>query len=211
MKKLLSYVVPFIKKIPSEINGTLEVTIIDGKKVLDTAHANYSYGELQKILKYGLQQLDVSNVKSILLLGLGGGSVIQTLYNDFNYKGLITAVEIDPVIIEIAGEEFDIRPSETLQILCADALEYVQQNNYQYDLIITDIFIDNKIPPQLYELTFWKNLANRVAPSGTILLNTIERTAASLEAVKVFMKKAGFTLKEYGKVRGTNRLMVWKA
>lgn len=210
MKKLLSYVVPFIKKIPSEINGTLEVTVIDGKKILDTAHANYSYGELQKILKYGLQQLDLSNVNSILLLGLGGGSVIKTLKDDFNYRGHITAVEIDPVIIDIAETEFEIRPTENLQIICADALEYVQQTRDQYDLIITDIFIDNKIPQELYELTFWKALSGLVAPSGAILLNTIERTAASLEPVKAFMKKAGFGLKEYGKVRGTNRLMVWR-
>ena len=201
---------PLIKKITSLINGTLEVTHINGKKTLDTANANYSYGDLQKILKCGLQQLDLTSVNSVLLLGLGGGSVIKTLYDDFNYKGRIIAVEIDPVIIGIAANEFGIQPSEKLLIHCADAFEFVKLTGEKYDLIITDIFIDNKIPEELYGLPFWQAVAKIVSPSGIVLLNTIEHTAASLEPVKAFMKKAGFSLKEYGKVRGTNRLVVWR-
>ena len=79
LKRLLSYLFPFTRRVPSPVSGHLEVTLYNGRKVLDSATANYSYGALQRVLRYGLQQLDLVQVRSILLLGLGGGSVIQTL------------------------------------------------------------------------------------------------------------------------------------
>ncbi len=54
-------------------------------KVLSSSHANYSYGALQRVLEYGLKQIDMRDVKNILLLGLGGGSVIETLRRDLEF------------------------------------------------------------------------------------------------------------------------------
>ncbi len=105
MIRLLSYIYPITKKVESKYSGTLEITWHNGKKHLNTINANYSYGSLQKILKFGLQNIDVSNCKKILILGLGAGSVIDTLIKDFKYKNHITALDIDPVIIEIAKAE----------------------------------------------------------------------------------------------------------
>ncbi len=83
MIRLLSYIFPITKKIESEYNGTLEITWHNGKKHLNTKNANYSYGSLQKILKIGLQKIDLTNCKNILILGLGAGSVIETLDKRF--------------------------------------------------------------------------------------------------------------------------------
>ena len=86
MKKFLSYIWPITHRFSSEINGPLEVTYINGKKVLDTKNANYSYGSLQKILKFGLTKIDLKSVENILILGMGAGSVIQSLRETFDYK-----------------------------------------------------------------------------------------------------------------------------
>lgn len=86
IKKMLSYIYPISKKIPSPISGTLEVTWYNGKKVLNAKNANYSYGSLQRILKFGLKKVDLSNVTDVLLLGMGGGSVIKTLRDEFKYN-----------------------------------------------------------------------------------------------------------------------------
>ncbi|MBT8393734.1 MAG: spermine synthase, partial [Bacteroidia bacterium] len=114
MIRLLSYIYPITKKVESKYSGTLEITWHNGKKHLNTKNANYSYGSLQKILKFGLQKIDLSNCKDILILGLGGGSVIDTLVKDFEYENHITAIEIDPVIIEIAKEEFNLSENKNL-------------------------------------------------------------------------------------------------
>ena len=80
---LLSFIYPITKKVESQYCGTIEITWHNGTKHLNTKNANYSYGSLQKILKFGLQKIDVSNCKNILILGLGAGSVIDTLIKDF--------------------------------------------------------------------------------------------------------------------------------
>jgi spermidine synthase len=69
VRKILSYIVPFtIRKIRSAFSGALELTIINGKKVLDSAHANYSFGTLQRVLKFGLTKVNLSCIRNILLL-----------------------------------------------------------------------------------------------------------------------------------------------
>ena len=142
MKRLLSYIYPVTKTIDSKYSGKLEITWYNGKKHLNSANANYSYGSLQSILKFGLKKINLSKVNSVLILGLGGGSVIETLRQDFNYSGLIEAIEIDPVIIDIAKTEFGIEQNETLKIHCADAYEFVKDHSKTFDLIIVDLYID---------------------------------------------------------------------
>ena len=82
----------------------LEINWVNGKKVLDTQNTNYSYGNLGKVLKKALNHTPtnfLSENASILILGMGAGDVIQQLQNNFKSNAHITAVEIDPVIIEI--------------------------------------------------------------------------------------------------------------
>lgn len=102
MKRFLSYIWPITKRIESAVNGTLEITWINGKKILDTKNANYSYGSLQRILKFGLSKTEVASTSDILLLGFGAGSVVQTLREDFNFTGKITAIEYDDIMISVA-------------------------------------------------------------------------------------------------------------
>ena len=124
----------------------MEITWYNGKKQLNTENANYSYGSLQRILKFGLKKIDLKKVNSILLLGLGGGSVIETLRIDFHYLKPIVAIDIDPVIIDIAKNEFNLKEDENLQIICEDALKFMQSNTHEFDLIIIDLFIDIQVP-----------------------------------------------------------------
>lgn len=125
MKRLISYIWPITKYVDSAINGIFEITWIDGKKVLDGKNTNYSYGSLQRVLNYGLSKVDINAVSEILLLGLGGGSVIQTLREKFDYKGKITAIEIDDVVIKIAEKEFNISNGNGLEVISSDAFSYV--------------------------------------------------------------------------------------
>ena len=106
--KLFSYFYPLIRKIPSEHSGALEISVWQGHKTLNSANANYSYGSLQRILTFALSQVDFSGVGNVLLLGLGGGSVIPTLRATHGFQGPITAVDIDAAVIRIAQDEFGI-------------------------------------------------------------------------------------------------------
>ena len=208
MVKLLSYIYPITKKVESEFNGTLEITWYNGKKHLNTKNANYSYGSLQKILKVGLEKIDLGRCNEILLLGLGGGSVLETLWNDFNYQKNITALEIDPVIIQLAKDEFDIRESEKLTIVCENALTYMQQNNKQFDLIILDLYIDVNVPSSFLEVPFWETILK--AKSNNILFNASldSSTNDKISAIISLLKNHNFKVQKLEKVNETNTLVI---
>jgi spermidine synthase len=206
-QKILSYFFPLTRKIRSEFNGDLEVTVSNGRKVLDSLNANYSYGSLQRILKFALGQLDLAPVQHVLLLGLGGGSAVATLRLDFNFKGRITAVDIDPVIIRIAREEFGIIESDQLQIVCADALAFVSTQAAHYGLVIIDLFIDNQVPGTFLTPEFWRDIRSCLRPGGHLIFNTIGQTSGA-GFVKTALADMGLAVREFTAVEGTNTLLI---
>ncbi len=208
MKKILSYIYPVSKKIHSEISGDLEITWYNGKKHLDSKNANYSYGSLQRILKIGLEKINLTSTKKILILGMGGGSVIKTLQNDFNYQNHITAVDIDPVIIKIAKEEFDIVEGKNLKIICEDAQLFMQFNTKKFDLIIIDLYIDTKVPSPFLETPFWQHISNA---GTTILCNaSLEEKDIKLDSIISFLERKQYKIEKYEKVNTTNTLLIAK-
>ncbi len=213
MAKLLSYLYPITKKVKSEINGTLEITWYNGKKHLNSKNANYSYGSLQRILRFGLEKLDLKNVNSILILGLGGGSVIETLKTDFNYQNQITAVDIDPQIIAIAKNEFQIETSKNLNIICDDALHYIENTPDTFDLIIIDLFIDLTVPESFLEMPFWEDVLTCKTASGSILFNaSLEKEVSlKLETIINYLKSHIYQVDVYEKVNQTNTVVLAKS
>ena len=212
MSKLLSYLYPVTKKVPSDYSGTLEITWYNGKKHLNTKNANYSYGSLQKILKFGLDKIEIQRVNSILLLGLGGGSVVETLRKNFSYSKTIVAVDIDPVVIEIAKNEFNLKTDEHLEIICGDALEFMQINTEQFDLIIIDLFIDIVVPDEFLRIPFWTNVIRSSSVHGAILFNaSLEKTKSNdLKEVIDFLKSHKYETVIFEKVNNTNTLILSK-
>ncbi|MFN0031245.1 MAG: spermidine synthase [Flavobacteriales bacterium] len=195
------------KRIQSHYNGTLEVTMQRGRKVLHSKNTNYSYGNVQQVWSAGLKKLDLMHVQSILLLGLGGGSIIDILKNEYRYRGHLTAVEIDPVVVDIAKEEFGITTNEQTEIICDDAANYVSKTKDTFDLIIVDIFIDDVMPDILLSMKFWQNIAKRTMAKGTIAFNAFN-SAAKLNAVKEELKCLGFEMKVYPRVNGSNTMLI---
>jgi len=185
IKKIVSYIWPIkVKEIPSARSGTLEVTLVNGKLVIDSENANYSYGSLQKVLKKGLLHIGterLQQLKNILVLGVAGGSVIQTLRNDFKVNAKITGVEIDSEIIILANEYFKLSHTTNLELVTADAFQYIKTPQNNYDLIIIDIFNDTKMPNDLFENTFWKNINNQLTNNGLCIFNSIYISKKELE------------------------------
>jgi len=210
MKRLLSYIYPVTKTITSKYSGELEITWYNGKKYLNSQNANYSYGSLQRILKFGLQKIELSNINSILILGMGGGSVIETLRSDFNYTNTIEAVELDPLIIEIANTEFGIKENKNLKIHCADALDFMAVNTKQFDLIIVDLYIDLSVPDQFLSTIFWNHVLGSKSSKGVILFNASVKDAdeTKIKTLVNYLKTKVFKVNIYNKVNNTNTVII---
>ena len=91
--------------------------------------------------------------KTILILGLGGGSntlLVRRLYP----KAKIIAVEIDPFMVEISKKYFGIGKVKNLEIIVDDALHFAANltSKDNYDLILVDCFEGKYIPHKLEDL-----------------------------------------------------------
>ncbi|KRB53553.1 spermidine synthase [Flavobacterium sp. Root186] len=177
IQKLFSYLYPIkIFKKKSTRSKVIEVTWANGELVLDSENTNYSYGSLQRILRYGLRNIGYDKVLEmdhILVLGVAGGSVIKTLVDEINYKGKITGVEIDPDMIQIANQYFNLNEIKQLEIIIDDAFEFVLKTKDRYDLIIIDIFEDTNMPNFLFEKFFSERVCFLLKNQGFILFNTM--------------------------------------
>ncbi len=207
MKKAMSYIWPMTKKIKTVHSGILEITWLNGKKILDSKNANYSYGSLEKVLDLGLSYCKAERSSEVLVLGLGGGSVLGLLRKKYKFYGKITAVEIDPAVIDIALSEFNINQHEPLELLCEDAFEYVQGSKKVYGLIIADIFIDVQVPEQFFSEVFWNNISRLLEKNGEVIFNTGINAANRHETERVQNELSSIAFRKMN-VRGTNTLLV---
>ncbi|WP_016989559.1 spermidine synthase [Flavobacterium sp. ACAM 123] len=177
LKKVLSYLLPIkIHTVKSVLSKSIEVIWTNGELVLDSENTNYSYGNLQHVLRLGLKTIGFNKIikmDHILILGVAGGSVVKTLVDEIKFSGRITGVEIDPEIIKLANHYFKLDEIEQLEIVIDDAFEFVLKTKENYDLIIIDVFQDTKMPNFLYESYFINRICFLLKSKGFVLFNTM--------------------------------------
>ncbi len=163
-------------------------------------------------MRFALREADFRGSEDILLLGLGAGSVIELIRNEFHLPNLIRAVDIDPVVIEIARKEFALDSYENTEILCQDAYMYVANTEDTYGLIIIDLFINNQVPLVFFDAIFWENILRISSSEKQIIFNTMASTTDTglFEAIIVGLKKQWLEVIVFEKVEGTNSIILTK-
>ena len=216
IKRLLSYLLPintYQKK--SDFSKNLEVTWNNGFLVLDSENTNYSFGSLQRVLKKGLKYIGYDRINkfdSILILGVAGGSIIETLKNDLKFKGKITGVEIDTTVIEIANKYFGLDQFDNVEIVIDDAFEFVLKTREKYDLIVIDIFQDTTMPNFLFEDFFINRINFLLNVNGFILFNTMILDKKDSERNVIYRTKfsTNYSVRLYPKIEHHNELFTIK-
>ncbi|MFA5171067.1 MAG: fused MFS/spermidine synthase [Sulfuriferula sp.] len=108
--------------------------------------------------------------KHCLVAGLGGGSLVKFLYQHFPAT-VTTVIEINPVIIDVAQHYFFLPENiQRLNIVQADAAEYIPQQT-NVDCIILDAFDTTFQIEILASLAFYQQCADALAPSGVLCVN----------------------------------------
>ena len=92
-------------------------------------------------------------IESVLVLGFGLGSVVDLLENHPTIKK-ITAVDADEVIIELAKKYLQSGLKNKVEYISEDAEKYIFQPKQKFDLILFDVFIDDKTPVQFMQKDF---------------------------------------------------------
>jgi len=110
---------------------------------------------------------------SILILGVGGGTVITLLHSLFPCAA-IESVDIDPVILAIAKKYFLVDRIPRTTYHCMDAKEFIQKQKtkkIRYDLIIVDLFSGRLIPEFVSDDTFLRSLRSLLHQDGILFIN----------------------------------------
>jgi spermidine synthase len=108
--------------------------------------------------------------QSILLLGLGGGSIYHML-RSFRPSAAIDIVEIDPAVVDLARRFFQIGSGDDCHVHLGDAAGYVAATSKQYDIIILDAYVGDKLPDQFTTVGFFENAARRLRAGGVLVVN----------------------------------------
>ncbi|NTV72122.1 MAG: spermidine synthase-like protein [Azonexaceae bacterium] len=127
--------------------------------------------------------------KRIVLIGLGGGSLIKFCYQRMPGTQL-TAVELNPNVIAFR-DTFLLPPDDDrLQVLEADGAEFLASTEKGIDALLVDAFDKTGFAPSLANREFFDNAYAKLSGNGVLVINLAgeKETYAGLigEAMHVF-------------------------
>jgi len=176
-------------KTKSKLSGEIVVKEQFGQYTLHVQNLIQSGGMIKGIWKKPLNK--IGNKRSLLLrnwkleigncliLGLGGGTVVQLIKNRWP-DAKIVGIEIDPVIVKIGKRFFGLGEIKNLKIIKTNAFKWVDGHfddlNHQskFDLIIVDLYIGNRFPQEAQSDKFLKNLKKLLAKNGLVIFNWLK-------------------------------------
>jgi len=112
---------------------------------------------------------------------IGGGSYSVPRAWAARGQGAITVAEIDPVVTQLAEQQFWLQPG-LMRILHQDARVLLQNDPTRYDVIVGDAFTDIAVPEHLVTQEFLQLVAVRLNPGGIYAMNFID-TPARMQAL----------------------------
>jgi spermidine synthase len=192
-KRLLSYLFELpVESTSSEYNPHLYVSLKNGRYQLSTANAVYSYGDLYDNFSGAFAKMDLekANIQSVLLLGLGLGSIPIILEKVFKKQYNYTAVEIDEEVVYLASKYTLPELESNIEIFSTDAAIFTLQCQQQFDLIAVDIFLDDVIPRTFQQPSFLKQVSELLTSKGLLLYNHLAYTQADRNKAKAFFEEA---------------------
>jgi spermidine synthase len=155
----------------SETDG-VRALHIDSATVQSAMRVNAPY-DLELAYSRGMMTflLFRSQVREVLVLGLGGGSIPKFIHH-YLPEMRIRVVEINPQVIEIARSHFMLPPDDArLQVIEGDAAAYLRASPGSADLLILDVFDGAGIPPELYSQAFFDSSAEALTHEGLLAVN----------------------------------------
>jgi spermidine synthase len=184
VKKIWSWILPVqMKRVEGKITPVLEISLENGKKVLNAGHVNYSFGALHDVFRAAFQKAKIieNPPADVLILGLGAGSIVTILADEYGQSPRMTGIEADPMVIHLAKTEFYIDRFPTLEIENTTAEEFIANTQNQFDLIAVDVFVEAKVPDSCKTEKFLSELFRALKPGGRVVFNQMPTTALTVE------------------------------
>jgi len=167
----------------SDINGTIDVVQVgDTRKIkVDGLYQSLSWDSPSaKRLVWG-RAVDLiceqePKLKNILIMGLGGATVQHQLSKRIPEIEIVS-VDIDPVMVDIAKNYFDLESIPNHKVLIADACRVIiEPEKYElqegmFRALFVDIYIGSKYPDLGKSGNFVAAVKNMIMPGGLVVFN----------------------------------------
>ena len=105
-----------------------------------------------------------------MIIGLGGG---RTAW--YHHKSVpamhMTAVELDPEVMRLAGQYFSVRPERNFDIVNEDGRVFLSGTRQHFDIILVDAYRGPFVPFHLLTTEFYKLVAAHLKPGGVAVQN----------------------------------------
>lgn len=189
-RRWLSYLTEqILETASSEHNAYLHVSLVHGRLQLVAEDAIYSFGDYYLNFRRVFERFDFEQLPlraNVLVLGLGLGSIPELLERYIGVEYDFVAVEIDPVIIELAADYSLPALQSNVEVHEADAFAFLQRDTRRYDLICVDVFQDATIPGHLNGQAFLDLLKSSLNPGGAIIYNRLADTSLHKAEAKAY-------------------------
>ena len=192
-KRWLSYFTEqVLETAESEHNAYLHVSLVHGRLQLVAEDAIYSFGDYYLNFRKVFEQFNFGELPeraSVLVLGLGLGSIPELLEGYLKLDYEYVAVEIDPVIIELASAYSLPALASPVEVVQADALAFLQFDTRTFDLVCVDVFQDADIPAHILSEDFLLLLRETLNPGGALIYNRLADTPAHRREAEVYYER----------------------
>jgi spermidine synthase len=126
-----------------------------------------------------------TNISDVLVIGLGVGIVPMT----FARNGVrVDAVEINPAIVPLAEEFFDLDPSR-LNLTIGDGRDFVNRCAKKYDAVILDAFLGDSAPSHLMSREAFGGMKRLLKPGGVLVVDNWGETQSGRDFLVASLDK----------------------
>lgn len=158
----------------------VEVTEVDGVRALHLGNSTVQSAmrikapnDLELTYTRGMMSflLFRPEARTLLLVGLGGGSIPKFVHHYMTHM-TITAVEINPRVIEIARSHFWLpEDDDRLVVVEADGAAIVRETVGVADVLMLDAYAPHGIAPDLCSQDFYDTCAEALSSDGVLVVN----------------------------------------
>lgn len=113
-----------------------------------------------------------SKPKTLLVVGLGGGSIPKRFWRDYPEMTTVIA-ELDPIVVDVAKQFFGVREDTRFRIAVQDGRMFLRRAPGPYDMIVLDAYFDEAIPFHLTTREFLALMKSRLGTGGVVVINMV--------------------------------------
>ena len=157
----------------------MEVADGETRLVVDGAVQSVALRTGERPRGYWPAMLPRRRPSSALVLGLGGGTIVQLLWERFGPLPIV-GIDDDRAVLELGRRRFGLDRPELMAIQ-ADARQYVRACRRRFALVIVDVYRGERLPDWASGRDFVRRVRSLAEPGGTVVWNLHrDRRGASL-------------------------------